>query len=115
MKKSITIQKSTISVNDSYIGESLEKRIERIMTTNEPISDTAPLIYTERKEGVLPQYDIRTDRFEVAIDAMDKVAKTHKAKREDKAKSMGEQAKENMAKETKTEIKNSGTEANTND
>lgn len=32
-----------------------------------------PTIYTEKKDGVLPEYDIRTDRFEVALDAMDKI------------------------------------------
>ena len=32
-----------------------------------------PTIYTEKKDGVLPEYDIRTDRFEVAIDAIDKI------------------------------------------
>ena len=32
-----------------------------------------PTIYTEKKDGVQPEYDIRTDRFEVAIDAMDKI------------------------------------------
>lgn len=32
-----------------------------------------PTIYTEKKDGVRPEYDIRTDRFEVAIDAMDKI------------------------------------------
>ena len=28
---------------------------------------------TEKKDGVQPEYDIRTDRFEVAIDALDKI------------------------------------------
>ena len=32
-----------------------------------------PTIYTEKKDGVQPEFDIRTDRFEVAIDAMDKI------------------------------------------
>lgn len=32
-----------------------------------------PIIYTEKKDGVLPEHDIRTDRFEVAIDAIDKI------------------------------------------
>ena len=32
-----------------------------------------PIIYTEKKDGVQPEYDIRTDRFEVAIDAIDKI------------------------------------------
>lgn len=68
-------------VNKSIEGESIEQKMERLIENNEPISDSAPIIYTERSEGVLPQYDVRTDRFELAIDAMDKVSSTHLAKR----------------------------------
>lgn len=68
-------------VNESIEGESIELKIERLIENNEPISDSAPIIYTERKDGVLPQYDVRTDRFELAIDAMDKVSSSHVAKR----------------------------------
>ncbi|NMA66396.1 MAG: hypothetical protein GX957_09185 [Clostridiaceae bacterium] len=70
-----------LSINNSVEGESIENKIERLIENNEPISDSAPIIYTERKDGVLPQYDIRTDRFELAIDAMDKVSRSHVAKR----------------------------------
>lgn len=69
------------NVNDSYEGESIEQKMERVIENNEPITDSAPIIYTDRKNGVLPEYDIRTDRFEIAIDAMDKVSATHYAKR----------------------------------
>nr|QJB21156.1 MAG: hypothetical protein [Microvirus sp.] len=75
-----------ISVNTSLVGEDITTKIERILNNKEPIKDGAPLIYTERKDGVLPGYDIRTDRFEVAIDAMDKVSKTHLAKRMERLK-----------------------------
>lgn len=70
-------------VNNSVEGESIEKKIERITENREPISDSSPVIYTERKDGVLPAYDIRTDRWEIAIEAMDKVSKTHLAKRDE--------------------------------
>ena len=73
-------------INNSVEGETIEMKIERITVNKEPITDGAPLIYTERKDGVLAGYDIRTDRFEVAIDAMDKVSKTNQAKREERAK-----------------------------
>ena len=42
-------------------GERLECKIERMTENNEPIGETAPLIYTPRKEGVIAAYDIRTD------------------------------------------------------
>lgn len=73
-------------INTSVEGETIEMKIERITVNREPITDGAPLIYTERKQGVLAGYDIRTDRFEIAIEAMDKVSKSNKAKREEQGK-----------------------------
>lgn len=72
--------------NTATPGEMLETKIERIISNKEPIKDGAPLIYTDRKEGVRASTNIRTDRFEVAIDAMDKVAKSYKARREERQK-----------------------------
>jgi hypothetical protein len=69
----------------SYVGESIEDKVNRIVNNGEPISDGAPLIYTERKDGTRAEYDIRTDRFEIATDAMDKVSKSIVAKRDAKA------------------------------
>lgn len=89
-------EKTSLRINKSYIGERIEEKIERITTNKEPIKDGAPLIYTERKEGVKPEYDIRTDRFEIAVSAMDTVTKSYKAKRE---QTIGEKAIEGMKKE----------------
>jgi hypothetical protein len=85
MYKKPIYKNTTIAINKSYEGETLEQKIERITTNKEPISDGAPLIYTERKDGVQAGYNIRTDRFEIAIDAMDKVQKSKIAQRENKA------------------------------
>lgn len=82
------ITKSSITRNEGLEGETIEMKIERVVNNKEPITDGAPLIYTERKDGVLPGYDIRTDRFEVAIEAMDKVTKSNLAKREQKLKAV---------------------------
>lgn len=76
--------RSNIKVNTSYEGETIEKKVARITNNKEPITDGAPLIYTDRKMGVQPEYDIRTDRFEIAVEAMDKVSKAQRAKREPK-------------------------------
>lgn len=75
---------SQIKCNNSYEGESLERKMERVMANNEPIDQTAPMIYTERKDGVHKECDIRTDRFDVALDATDKITMTNRAKRENK-------------------------------
>ena len=68
--------------------------MERVMSNGEPIDATAPIIWTERKEGVLPQYNIRTDRFEVAIEAMDAVNKTKVASRKSYTKEPKEEKQE---------------------
>ena len=63
-------------------GETIEQKVDRVVNNGEPIEDGAPRIFTERRDGVGAQYDIRTDRWEVAVDAMDAVAGSLRAKRE---------------------------------
>lgn len=89
MYKVKPMAKSSILSPISYEGETIEDKINRIVNNKEPIKDGAPLIYSERKDGVRPEYNIRTDRFEIAIDAMDAVSATHKAKREQRIKGEG--------------------------
>lgn len=80
-------QKTNIKVNKQIPeGETIERKVQRIMNNKEPISDGAPLIYQERKDGVQPDYDPRTDKWDHAIDAMDIVHKTELAKREERHK-----------------------------
>lgn len=57
-------------------GERLELKIDRMTQNNEPIGDSVPLIYTPRKDGVIAAYDIRTDKWDIALDAMEKVNRT---------------------------------------
>jgi len=84
LKKKIKYSKGGIIRNTSLEGETIEMKIERILNNKEPIKDGAPLIYTERKDGIQAGYNIRTDRFEVAVEAMDKVTKSAIAKRDPK-------------------------------
>ena len=66
-------------------GETIETKVARITENKEPITDSAPIIYTEKKDGVLPAYNIRTDRFDIALEAMDKIGRS-KAKKENAPK-----------------------------
>ena len=66
---------------DLIEGETIEDKCKRLVETKEPIKDGAPILYTERKDGVLPAYDIRTDRWAIAQEAMDKNRKAIDAKR----------------------------------
>lgn len=61
-------------------GESIEEKLRRVTQTKEPISAIAPMIYQERNSGVDPACDVRTDRFDIAIEAMDKVSLTERMK-----------------------------------
>lgn len=54
-------------------GENIITKIRRILDENEPLTDGAPLIYTPKEDGVRPEYDIRTDKWQIAINAMDRV------------------------------------------
>jgi hypothetical protein len=102
---------TSLNVNTSYQGERLEDKINRIVNNKEPITDGAPIIFTERKNGVEPQFDIRTDRFEIAIDAMDKVAQAYKAKREENIKNFqNKMNKANQKLDEKNKTKDSGAE-----
>ncbi len=71
---------------DKLEGETIEQKMERIVENGEPIEDGAPEIFTERKHGVNRAYNIRTDRWEVACEAMDKVHMNAYAKRDDLGK-----------------------------
>lgn len=59
----------------TYEAEPREVKLRKIISGEASNMEDGvfPIIYTEKKDGVQPEYDIRTDRFEVAIDAMDKI------------------------------------------
>jgi len=82
-----------LRINESKEGEPIEMKIERKVNNGEPMNEPGvQLLYTERSKGVLPETDIRTDRFEIAIEATDKIAKSFAARREEALK---ENTKEN--------------------
>ena len=72
MKKAIvpTIMSAKIKAKE---GEWIEEKVRRVVENGEPIEDGAPIVYTERKDGVRPEYNIRTDRWEIAQEAMEAV------------------------------------------
>lgn len=70
MKRKILTIKPTTGFIPVYEGESIETKVERVVQNKEPIEDGAEIIYTEKKQGVQPQYDIRTDKWEIAQEAM---------------------------------------------
>lgn len=109
MYKQTKSNKTDIRVNKSYVGERIEIKVMRILQNKEPITDGSPLYYTERSEGVRPEFNVRTDKFELAAEAMDKVAEQTRAIRDEKMKAVkggkkdepGEDSGSNTADEAK--------------
>lgn len=74
--KTATNRKGWINDPDLvYLAEPREVKLRKIINgeSNNMEDGVFPTIYTEKKDGVQPEFDIRTDRFEVAIDAIDKI------------------------------------------
>lgn len=85
-RKDYGFKRSQLTSVELTEGEPIEWKVKRMLRNGEPISDGAPDIFTERKDGIGAGYDVRTDRFELAAEAMDKVAKSKLAARENKGK-----------------------------
>lgn len=73
-----------LKVNQAMEGQTMEQKIERMLANGETPEGGTEMIYTERKEGIVPAYDIRTDRFDVALDAMTKSSASERAKRQER-------------------------------
>ena len=72
--------KSQIEIYNKREAEPLEVKLRRKMRggkvdEEEGDGKTWAIAYTEKKDGVRPEYDIRTDRFEIAREAMETVEK----------------------------------------
>lgn len=75
MKKAINRKGCIKNPNLPYQAEPREVKLRKIVNGESSTMEDGvfPTIYTEKKDGVKPEFDIRTDRFEVAIDAIDKI------------------------------------------
>lgn len=78
MKKATYRKGGIKDPNLAYQAEPREVKLRKIINGESSNMEDGvfPTIYTEKKDGVQPEYDIRTDRFEVAIDAIDKINKS---------------------------------------
>lgn len=93
--------------NITYQAEPREVKLRKIINgeSNDIEDGVFPTIYTEKKNGVQPEFDIRTDRFEVAIDAIDKI---NQSAANQIAKSRGEtEAVKDFGTETKNDSEKS--------
>lgn len=76
----ILFNKTNFEINESVEGRSIEEKMRETTLNGQPIDSAAPLLYTDRKDGVLPEYDIRTDRWSIAQATVDKVVRSQIAK-----------------------------------
>lgn len=60
-------EKPTLKVNESYPGEMLITKLRRLMETGGGIEKIAEPVYAE---DYMPACDIRTDRWDVALDGL---------------------------------------------
>lgn len=114
--KPVEYRKSQFSdTNNLFEGESIEREIERLTTEKTPIESVSPQIFTEAKDGILPEYDIRTDRWDLAMEAMDSVAASYRAKRENyqKQKETGDGSNDLSAEPSRAEQTSGATETPT--
>lgn len=81
MKPGVVYIPTQLDVPAEKDGTSIEEVMRKALHSKEPIEATAKISYSERKDGVLPQFDIRTDRFEYAMMATDRIHATAAAQR----------------------------------
>lgn len=72
MERTCKMIPTRIKRNATEKGESLEETLRRLSANKQPIPENVPPIYTPKKEGVMPSYDPRADRMEIAREAQDK-------------------------------------------
>lgn len=94
------IDQGTLRANESFEGETIEQRVAKIMQHNEPITDGAPAIYTDRQDGVIPEYNPRDDKWDRAIDMTDQIQRNKIAERKARQDQRADQGKPSTGDKT---------------
>lgn len=104
---------TSLQVTNWTEGETIETKLRRIIANKEQVKDMVELNYSDTNAGVGAGFNIRTDKFEVAIKALDRNTKAAAVQ----AQTIGQIAKEGMQKEeasSKDEGKSQGEAQATN-
>lgn len=95
---------------EGYEGENIAEKMDRIINTDEPVPDDPNIkrIYTKRKDGVIPELDIRTDKWDIALSAADAKNRNKIARAEEYTKQTEttEETKEYYKHDTRTRNSN---------
>lgn len=84
--KKINYYNSELITTEQFEGESIEDKVRRTTETKAPIEAVSPMIYTERKDGVRKDTNIRTDKFEIAQEAMSSISNGMREKETNESK-----------------------------
>lgn len=78
--KHLTKRPTSFDCNDTFEGEPIEIQVARMMENIGEIEEVSPLLYQERDEGINPNYDIRTDIWQLRQDAIEQADKAAEQK-----------------------------------
>lgn len=102
MYKKVNANPGRIKCNNAIDGRTIESQIAEITQNKGEVPVETELIYTPKEDGVLPGYNIRTDRFEVAVEAVDKIEASRQARRDNAGKPQSKEEPKEEPKEDKT-------------
>lgn len=107
---------TSLAVNESVEGESIETRIERLMANGDENPEVKELLFTRPQDGVIGGFDIRHDWWDEAIEQTSIMAEKNKEldgarlkKREEMIKKKQEEDKF-LRDQAKEQLKNKGQE-----
>lgn len=60
--------RTTIAVNDSIEGETIETKIARLLSNKDSTTDGKELIYTRAQDGIVSAFNIRHDHWDDAYE-----------------------------------------------
>ena len=75
-EKTTKLVHGRLRVSEVSEGETIEQQVYKMIYEKEVPKHAKVPIYTERKDGVMPAYNARTDKFDIAAEVMSKAAKT---------------------------------------
>lgn len=78
--KKLVNRTGLIKRNTSYEAESIEQMLRKAKEGESIELGGKELLYTEKRDGVLPVTNIRADKWDIAQQAMDTVERTRAAK-----------------------------------
>lgn len=93
-KKIVNIRKSQLEINESVEGDTMEIQMERILNNGEMESlEQKELKYTNPEDGIIAITDIRSDKFDMAIEQNEKILEDQRGRLEEKRKDREEKLK----------------------